>query len=95
MSIGGCHSKGVPTSRTGKVSSYHVRSRRHSVSAPTGLAPTQELGAALHGVAGLEGFLAVSARVPYNQNLVVFPKKLLSGSQISFTDPSGRHHSIP
>lgn len=35
--------------------------------------PTQRLGAALHAVRGLEGFLTYSAKVPTRRNLVVFP----------------------
>jgi hypothetical protein len=58
--------------------------------------PTQRLGAALHAVRGLEGFLAYSAKVPTRRNLIIFPTKLRKGSFIRFTDPaSGQVYAIP
>lgn len=58
--------------------------------------PTQRLGAALHAVRGLEGFLTYSAKVPTRRNLVLFPDKLRKRSSIDFTDPgTGRTYSIP
>jgi RES domain-containing protein len=47
---------------TGDWRGYHLRSRRTSVSEPIGLAPTQELGAALYDVPELEGFRTLLTR---------------------------------
>ncbi len=81
---------------TGDWRGYHTRGATTSIKAPTGPAPTHELGAALHAVPALEGFRAISAKIPYLRNLVVFPQKLLPGSHIEFHDPlTGTHHSIP
>jgi RES domain len=79
---------------TGDWRGYHLRSSRTSVSEPVGLAPTQELGAALYAVAGLEGFRTLSAKVPYAMNLVVFPQKLQPGSCVEFSHPTLGTHSI-
>ena len=69
---------------------------RHDGKAPTGLAPTQDLGAALHGVSGLEGFRTLAARAPYHEILVVFPKKLQKWSSISWDNPlTGKTEPIP
>jgi hypothetical protein len=58
--------------------------------------PTQDLGQALYQVAGLEGFLTVSAKMPTHRNLVVFPNKLHPGSHILFSDSAtGQTHTIP
>lgn len=55
------------------------------VRAPTGQAPTQVLG--LHIVrTGIEGFRTLSAKLPTNKNLVVFPKNLLPGSRLTYRD---------
>jgi hypothetical protein len=57
-----------------------------------GLAPTQQLGAALFEIPGLEGFLVPTA-VPgiSGRNLVVFPEKLKVRSRIEYHNPnSGR-----
>jgi hypothetical protein len=75
---------------TGDWKSYSSRGPTMSISQPTGLAPTQLLGAALHAVPGLEGFRAVSARVPTHMSLVIFPDKLQAGSRIVFQDPGTR-----
>ena len=75
---------------------YHLRSPYTTVKNPTGLAPTQDLGAALYNVPDLEGFKSLSAKVPYHQILVVFPDKLLSGSRISWFNPlTGSDESLP
>lgn len=58
---------------TGDWPGFKTRNASTSVKVPIGIAPTQELGAALYAVAGLEGFFAVSAKLPYLMNLVVFP----------------------
>jgi hypothetical protein len=41
----------------------------------------------------IEGFIAVSAKVPYNQNLIVFPAHLGAGSSVDYAwqDASGSH----
>jgi hypothetical protein len=70
--------------------------RRTSVSHPTGIAPTQELGRALF-TTGIEGFWSVSAKVPYAKTLTVFPDNLLQTSSLVFTDMSNGTvvHRIP
>lgn len=81
---------------TGDWYGYQQRSALTSVSQPVGTAPTQALGAALFAVSGLEGFLTMSAKLPYHKNLVVFPQKLQSGSRIEFHDPiTGQRAVIP
>ena len=66
-----------------------------SVSQPTGIAPTQELGDHLYHHTDVEGFVAVSAKSPQQRNLVIFPEKLVVGSEIIFHDPvSGATHRI-
>jgi hypothetical protein len=57
---------------------------------PSGEAPTQRLGMALFATEGLEGFITVSAKMPRCRNLVVFPQKLLEGSELIFKDPIRR-----
>lgn len=61
-----------------------------------GDAPTQRLGAALFAAKKIEGFLAPSAPASLNKNLIVFPQKLLKGSELVFEDtsPSGTVHRI-
>jgi len=80
---------------TGDWRGYQQRNSTMSVSQPVGAAPTQELGAALFAVAGLEGFHTVSAKVPCCSNLVVFPQKLQRGSSVIFEHtPTGQRHTI-
>ncbi|MDQ3258567.1 MAG: hypothetical protein M3R15_32575, partial [Acidobacteriota bacterium] len=75
---------------------YGQRGSSASIRAPTGAAPTQDLGAALYAVPDLEGFITLSAKLPDQMALVVFPQKLGSGSTVRFIDPTtGHHHSIP
>jgi RES domain len=75
---------------TGDWRGYRLRSAVTSVNQPSGVpAPTQELGAALYTTAGVEGFLAISAKVPTRRNLVVFPEKLLPGSNLECRDEKG------
>ncbi len=52
----------------------------------SGDAPTQQLGAALYATAGVEGFLAISAKLRHNKTLIVFPQKLRKGSELVFQD---------
>jgi len=79
---------------TGDWRGYYRRTPKDSVSQPVGTAPTQALGQALFGVRKLEGFRTVSAKMPTRMILAVFPEKLLPGSQIEFTDGTGRTHVI-
>lgn len=81
---------------TGDWKGYAMRTPMHSVSGPVGLAPTQELGAALYDVPGLEGFITLSAKLPDSRNLVVFPQKLHSGSRLEYYDPqTDQTHVLP
>jgi RES domain-containing protein len=72
---------------TGDWLGYRLRSPHTPVQEPTGLAPTQELGAALYRVPGLEAFRSLSARAPYHEVLVLFPEKLSAGSRVSWLNP--------
>jgi RES domain-containing protein len=64
---------------------YRQRSAATNVPNPTGTAPTQALGEAIHrDPRDLEGLLTVSAKVPYNRNLVVFPDRLRTTSYIEY-----------
>jgi hypothetical protein len=70
---------------TGDWLGYRQRSVRSNVSAPIGVAPTQMLGEALHrDPRALEGFPTLSAKVPYNRNLVVFPTHLGAGAYVKY-----------
>jgi RES domain-containing protein len=81
---------------TGDWRGYRLRGPGTSVQAPTGMAPTQDLGAALYGVPRLEGFKSLSAKAPYHRLLAIFPQKLLPGSQVSWFNPqTGKHESLP
>ncbi len=51
-----------------------------------GEAPTQRLGSALFGTKNMEGFLAISAKMPRRKTLIVFPQKLRKGSELVFED---------
>ena len=58
--------------------------------------PTQMLGRRLERIRGVEGFLSHSARVATVRNLMIFPKKLLPGSQLRYQDPTtGNWVSLP
>jgi hypothetical protein len=50
--------------------------------------PTQMLGRRLARIRGVEGFLCYSARIATQRNLMIFPRKLLQGSQLSYFDPT-------
>lgn len=81
---------------TGDWRGYGLRGPGASVSGPVGVAPTQELGAALYAVPDLEGFITLSAKLPDQMVLVVFPQKLAPGSTVQFINPATGHlHSIP
>ena len=80
---------------TGDWEGYQSRTPHSSVPQPIGTAPTQDLGEALFSIPRLEAFRTVSARVPGQMNLAVFPQKLLKGSRIAYRDSaSGRVHEI-
>jgi hypothetical protein len=79
---------------TGDWEGYQLRGPRTSVSEPVGIAPTQELVAALYQIPELEGFRTLSARVPYSMVLVVFPQKLQPGSSVEFSHPTLGTHAI-
>lgn len=82
---------------TGDWQGYQLRGPGMSVSQPVGLAPTQELGEALkRDVRQIEGFRAVSAKLPYHQILGVFPQNLRPGSSVRFTyrDSSGADREL-
>jgi hypothetical protein len=62
---------------------------------PPGKAPTQRLGAALFATRNVEGFLAISSKMPQCRALVVFPQKLRPGSELIFVDIiTGKNHRI-
>jgi hypothetical protein len=50
--------------------------------------PTQRLGRRLEKIPDLEGFLSYSARIATQRNLMIFPHKLLPGSQLRYRDPA-------
>ncbi len=50
--------------------------------------PTQSLGRRLARIRGVEGFLSYSAPVATQRNLMIFPRKLLPGSQLRYRDPT-------
>jgi hypothetical protein len=79
---------------TGDWLAYQLRGPTTSVTAPTGVAPTQQLGAALHAVPNLEGFLAISATVPTSRTLILFPGKLQPGSSVEFSHATLGTHRI-
>lgn len=77
---------------TGDWRGYAQRSATTNISNPTGTAPTQHLGEAIHrDPRNLEGLLTASAKVPYNRNLVVFPDHLRATSFVEYawTDANG------
>lgn len=77
---------------TGDWQGYRLRSGATNVMAPIGTAPTQMLGEAIHrDIRQLEGFTTVSAKVPINRNLIVFPDHLRSGSFIEYTWQDGQN----
>jgi RES domain len=70
---------------TGDWRGYRQRSARTKVGGPTGTAPTQLLGEVIHRDArSLEGLMTVSAKVPYNRNLIVFPDHLRARSFVLY-----------
>jgi hypothetical protein len=81
---------------TGDWECYRHRTNKTSVKEPIGLAPTQILGQTLYQLPGLEAFRTISAKVPTQMSLVVFPDKLLPNSRIVFHDHgTGTSFTIP
>ena len=84
---------------TGDWRGYYLRTFPGSSVQGTGPpAPTQMLGAALHRIPKLLGFLTISSQDPTRKNLVIFPDKIQTpaAGKIEFTDPaSGLVHQIP
>jgi hypothetical protein len=79
---------------TGDWRGYAQRSSRTNVTVPVGTAPTQYLGEAIfRDSRNLEGFLTVSAKVPYHRNLIAFPAHFRSRSYIAYDwrDTGGNH----
>jgi hypothetical protein len=76
---------------TGDWNGYASRGPTTRVKHPCGTAPTQELGAAFYMSGRYEGFRTLSAKLPYREVLVVFPRRLQSGSFVrySYTDSAG------
>jgi hypothetical protein len=70
---------------TGDWDGYQLRSALTSITAPTGVAPTQELGLELFRT-GIEGFRSISAKIPFACTLMVFPTNLRRGSSVVYTD---------
>jgi hypothetical protein len=62
---------------TGDWKGYRQRSASTSVSVPVGAAPTHELGAALYSSGLFEGFITISAKMPYQMVLGVFPARVV------------------
>lgn len=79
---------------TGDWRGNQFRGPNASVTAPTGPAPTQQLGAALFARPDLEGFFTVSARVPTHRSLIVLPGKLKPGSYLEFSHPTLGTHRL-
>lgn len=82
---------------TGDWRGYRQRSAATNVNNPTGTAPTQALGEAIHrDPRDLEGLLTVSAKVSYNRNLVAFAGHLGARSFVEYewTDSAGINHAF-
>lgn len=87
--------------RTGDWNGYQQRERGVSLplgvlTAPTGLAPTQQLSWELHQDPRVKGIIGISAKVPTTCCLGVFTHKLRSPDQLSWDDPNtGRRETYP
>lgn len=73
---------------TGDWRGYGRRGPNARVKHPRGLAPTQELGAALFAVDGVEGFRTLSAVAPTTSILGIFTGKLRADSFVKVTNPA-------
>lgn len=83
---------------TGDWRGYRQRGLATSVKGPTGKAPTQEFGEQLFALCpDVQGFLTLSARLPYYRILAVFTRRIRAGTdyvRYTITDPSGRPRTI-
>jgi hypothetical protein len=83
---------------TGDWRGYQQRGPATSVTAPTGTAPTQEFGNQLFSLCpDVQGFLTLSARLPYYRILAVFTQRLNAGMDFvryTITDPTGQPQTI-
>jgi len=81
---------------TGDWRGYRQRGATTSVSTPVGCAPTQELGAALDASALFEGFLTLSAKMPWQMVLGVFPGRIGAGNFVryGYVDFSGTMQTV-
>lgn len=70
---------------TGDFDGYQLRGPGKRIVAPTGIAPTQELGRSLLAT-GAEGFRSISAKLSNNRTLMIFPQNLRAGSRITYRD---------
>lgn len=72
---------------TGDWRGYKYRKEKAAtIKEPVGSAPTQDLGEAIFGIKGIEGFRVPSAKLAYHRNLVIFPQKMFKGSLLEFRD---------
>jgi hypothetical protein len=80
---------------TGDWKGYRQRSAGGSVPLPVGAAPTQELGEALYAH-GFEAFLTISARMPYQTILAVFPNRVAQGNYLryNYVDLAGHTQTL-
>ena len=66
------------------------------LTAPTGLAPTQQLAWDLSQNPGVKGIISISAKVPTTCCLVVFTHTMQASDSLSWDDPNtGRRESYP
>jgi hypothetical protein len=79
---------------TGDWDSYQLRSALTPVKQPVGVAPTQELGEALFR-SGIEGFVSLSARIPTQRVLIVFPDNRKTGFHLEYKDATGSPIVVP
>ena len=83
---------------TGDWRGYQQRGPATSVSGPTGKAPTQEFGEQLFALCpDVQGFLTLSAPLPYYRILAIFPQRLRPGTDFvryTITDASGQSQTI-
>ena len=83
---------------TGDWRGYRQRGPGTSITGPTGKAPTQEFGEQLFALCPhVQGFLTLSARLPYCRILAIFTQRLTAGTdyvRYTITDPSGQLRTI-
>jgi len=83
---------------TGDWRGYQQRGPATPVSGPTGKAPTQEFGEQLFALCrDVQGFVTLSALLPYYRILAIFPQRLRPGTdyvRYSVTDSAGQSENI-